>query len=281
MKKQSILCLFLLCGLALMASSSPKKQKTQVKVSAPSTEIVLGTYNIRGDLADGINNWTFRKDSLCKLMKRAKLDIVGMQEVMDNQLDDILARTPYQWIGMRGTMDPILYNADKYELLHAEIFWLSETMKPLSKGWDGKYDRYCQWAQFKDRSTQKVFYVFNTHLDHKGEVARREGAKLILAQIAKIAKDAPVFVVGDMNSKDDTGAYQSFTSVLKDARTVAPQKKGPEGTAHNFGRVSPVRIDYIFSNEPVKILNYVVDDESYPNGFYPSDHYLVYVRASF
>lgn len=280
MRKVFILLLILsLCCGHLSAQKSNKSQRKEPAQSS-ITAICLGTYNIRGDMPDGINCWVNRRDSLCKLVKRAQLDIVGMQEVMDNQLDDILARTNYAWVGMRGTMDPIFYNAQKYELLHSELFWISETMKPFSKGWDGKYDRYCQWAKFKDRKTQKVFYVFNTHLDHKGEVARREGAKVILNQIEKYAKDAPVFVIGDMNSKDNTGAYESFTSKLKDARAIAPQKNGPEGTAHNFGRVSPVRIDYIFINDWVKIHSYAVDDESYPNGFYPSDHYLVFVKAT-
>lgn len=278
MKKATLLVLIL---VILGGSIQAKKQKKITTNSISTTSICLGTYNIRGDMPDGINCWTNRRDSLCKLVKRAQLDIVGMQEVMDNQLDDILSRTDYQWVGMRGTMDPILFNATKYELLHAELFWISETMKPFSKGWDGKYDRYCQWAKFKERKTQKEFYVFNTHLDHKGEVARREGAKVILAQIEKYAKDAPVFVVGDMNSKDDTGAYQSFTTKLKDAKALAKEKKGPEGTAHNFGKVSPVRIDYVFVNQAVTVKSYTVDDESYPNGFYPSDHYLVFVKAEF
>lgn len=278
--KKNISLLLLLFLLGSVALAQKTKNNRGQKLSSP-THICLGTYNIRGDMADGINNWIYRKDSLVKLMRRAKLDIVGMQEVMDNQLDDILDRTEYAWVGMRGTMNPILYNASKYELLHTELFWVSETLIPFSKGWDGKYDRYCQWAKFKDRSTQSIFYVFNTHLDHKGELARKEGAKVILSQMEKYAAGAPVFVVGDMNSKDNTGAYASFTEKLKDARSLAPVKIGPEGTAHNFGRVAPVRIDYIFVNDPVKIHRYVVDDEAYPSGLYPSDHYLVYVQASF
>ena len=160
------------------------------------------------------------------------------------------------------------------------MFWLSETMAPFSKGWDGKYDRYCTWAKFRDRKSGRIFYVFNTHLDHKGRIAQQEGAALVCRQARKFAGDAPLFICGDMNSFDTTDAYKEYTAHYKDSRTIAPHLLGPVGTAHNFGQVEPVRIDYIFVNDKIKILDYTADDEHYPNGFFPSDHYAVFVNAS-
>ncbi len=66
-----------------------------------------------------------------------------MQEVLANQLEDIEQATGYAFVGIRGLYNPIFYKAERFELLHNEMFWLSETMAPFSKGWDGKYDRYC------------------------------------------------------------------------------------------------------------------------------------------
>jgi endonuclease/exonuclease/phosphatase family metal-dependent hydrolase len=83
-----------------------------------------------------------------------------------------------------------------------------------------------------------------------------------------------------MNSFDTTDAYKEYTAHYKDSRTIAPHLLGPVGTAHNFGQVEPVRIDYIFVNDKIKILDYAADDEHYPNGFFPSDHYAVFVNAS-
>ena len=123
-------------------------------------------------------------------------------------------------------------------------------MAPFSKGWDGKYDRYCTWAKFRDRKSGRIFYVFNTHLDHKGRIAQQEGAALVCRQARKFAGDAPLFICGDMNSFDTTDAYKEYT-------------------AH-----------YIFVNDKIKILDYTADDEHYPNGFFPSDHYAVFVNAS-
>lgn len=239
------------------------------------------TYNIRGDLPnDGINSWKFRKDSLCKIINNHDFDIVCMQEVLANQLEDIEQATGYAFVGIRGLYNPIFYKAERFELLHNEMFWLSETMAPFSKGWDGKYDRYCTWAKFRDRKSGRIFYVFNTHLDHKGRIAQQEGAALVCRQARKFAGDAPLFICGDMNSFDTTDAYKEYTAHYKDSRTIAPHLLGPVGTAHNFGQVEPVRIDYIFVNDKIRILDYAADDEHYPNGFFPSDHYAVFVNAS-
>lgn len=240
------------------------------------------TYNIRGDMPkDGVNQWVFRKDSLCKIVRQNNFDILCLQEVLANQLEDILDATGYGFVGIRGLFNPILYKTERFELLHNEIFWLSETMDPYSKGWDGKYDRYCTWAKFKDKRTKQIFLVFNTHLDHRGAIAKKEGATLICRQIKRFAGDYPVFLAGDMNSFDTTDAYQEFTAHLQDARTLAPQIYGPVGTAHNFGQVAPVRIDYIFITDKIKVTDYTAIDEEYGNGFYPSDHYAVFVNAHF
>jgi endonuclease/exonuclease/phosphatase family metal-dependent hydrolase len=244
------------------------------------SKIKICTYNIRGDLPqDGINLWKFRKDSLCKIVKHHDFDIVCMQEVLANQLEDIKERTTYDFVGVRGLYNPIFYKSDRFELLHNEIFWLSDSMELFSKGWDGKYDRYCIWAKFRDRRNGQIFFVFNTHLDHKGLVAQREGAKLICSEARKYAGNYPVFITGDMNSFDTTDAYKEYTKTYKDARKIASSITGPLGTAHNFGQVKPVRIDYIFVSDKINISKYGVDDEHYPNGFFPSDHYAVFVDA--
>ena len=244
--------------------------------------VKLCTYNIRGDMARDtatVNAWRLRRDSLCKIVLHHDFDIVCMQEVLAGQLADIEHRTGYAFVGSRGFYNPIFYKADRFELLHTETFWLSESMQPFSKGWDAKYDRYCTWARFRDRRSGTEFCVFNTHLDHRGATAKREGAALVCREAERLAAGAPLFVCGDMNSFDTTDAYAQYTSHFADARRIAGRVEGPEGTAHNFGKVAPVRIDYIFVNDKVAVELYDADDESYPNGMYPSDHYAVFVET--
>lgn len=268
--------------LLLFVSALSSGETVQAKRIAKS-DVRVCTYNIRGDLPRDtatVNAWRLRRDSLCKIIVRHDADIVCMQEVEARQLVDILQRTDYSFAGSRGLFNPILYKADRFELLHTETFWLSETMVPFSKGWDGKYDRYCTWVQLRDRKSGVEFYVFNTHLDHRGEAARREGARLICEQAKLFAADAPLFICGDMNCLDDSDAYAQYTSQFSDARKIATKVSGPVGTAHNFGQVEAIRIDYIFVNGKVRFSSYDVDDEGYPNGMYPSDHRPVFVDAT-
>jgi len=238
----------------------------------------LGIYNIRGENPqDGVNRWEFRKDSLCKLILKNKIDIVGLQEAIDFQLVDIVSRTNYGFVGEKGLYDPIIYNKERFEVLDWNMFWLSESMLPHEKGWDAKYERYCTWAKFKDKKTKREFYFFNTHFDHKGLIAKTNSAVLLSKEAKRIAGNAPIFVGGDLNSMVTTEAYKTMAHNFIDTRAVAPLVFGPFGTAHNFGGVHPVRIDYIFVNEKVQVATYRVIDEAYENNFFPSDHYAVYV----
>ena len=61
-----------------------------------------GTFNIRYDNPDDQeNNWKFRKDRVATFIQQEKLDIVGMQEVLHNQLEDLKTRLPeYAEVGI-------------------------------------------------------------------------------------------------------------------------------------------------------------------------------------
>ena len=83
--------------------------------------------------------------------------------------------------------------------------------------------RTATWALLKDKKTMEKFYYVNTHLDHVGRVARKEGLNLILEKIQKINPDNfPLILTGDFKY----GAYRFFhtkTEMKKmiDARTSA------------------------------------------------------------
>ena len=64
--------------------------------------LTWATFNIRYDNpADSLNNWQFRKDTVIRFIQAQNMDIVGMQEVLHNQLEDLLQRLPgYKAIGV-------------------------------------------------------------------------------------------------------------------------------------------------------------------------------------
>lgn len=48
------------------------------------------SFNIRLDhVADSLNNWKYRKDAAAQMIIYYAPDVVGMQEVLKNQLDDL------------------------------------------------------------------------------------------------------------------------------------------------------------------------------------------------
>lgn len=241
------------------------------------------TYNIRGDLeADHgtVQEWSLRKDSLVAVIGRHAPDVLCLQEVVPSQMEELTEMLPqYEYICVRGLFNPVFYRADLFELLHTETFWLNPDLAYAEKGWDAKYDRYCTWARFRLRKSGAEFLLFNTHLDHRGPLSREMSAALISETASREAGDDPVFICGDMNSHDTTSCYTTWTKVFNDSRAVAEEVIGPVGTAHNFGKVTPVRIDYIFTDRKTRVLSYEADPIKYPNGMYPSDHYPVWINA--
>lgn len=255
----------------------------------PDYPMNVMTYNIRMDTqADGINQWSNRKDLAANLVKFHQVDIFGAQEVLDNQLNDLLQRLPdYSYIGVgredgktKGEYAPIFYKKDRFTLENSGNFWLAEDMNVVgNKGWDAACERVATWGIFKDKLSGKKFFFLNTHLDHMGKVARHEGASLVLEQAHMLAKGLPVIVTGDFNAVPDDDPIKVLTDKndprhVVHSRELATLKYGPEWTFHDFGRIPDNDrewIDYIFVKGEIKVSrNGVLTDTL--NELYPSDH---------
>lgn len=249
------------------------------------------TYNIRLDVAsDGENAWPNRKDFFTSQMQFYAPDIFGVQEAMPNQVNDIATALPsYNHVGIaregdgKGESSSIFYKKDRFLVQQSNTFWLSETPDVISKGWDAAYNRVCTYALFKDLKTKKIFWVFNTHLDHIGEEARTKGLELILSKIEKVnTKGYPVFLMGDFNSEPNTERIISLKKVMNDTRNISEEKPfGPSGTFNDFKHDQPVTLllDYIFisKNNNLKVKKHAVLSDSIDLK-YPSDHFPVLIE---
>ena len=61
----------------------------------PEAKVDVMSFNIRLDhVADSLNNWKYRKDAAAQMIIYYAPDVVGMQEVLKNQLDDLKNRLP-------------------------------------------------------------------------------------------------------------------------------------------------------------------------------------------
>lgn len=247
-----------------------------------------GTFNIRYDNPDDQeNNWKFRKDRVATFIQQEKLDIVGMQEVLHNQLEDLKTRLPeYAEVGIgredgkqQGEYAPIFYRKDRFKLLDSNTFWLSQYPDSVGFiGWDGACTRIATWAKLEEKSTGKIFLAVNTHMDHVGVEARRKGALLIIKRIQDIVGNRPAVLTGDFNVNDKSEAYQTLTTndfVLKDAYKTADVKEGVSYTFHDFEKVpmnEREKIDFIFVTPQIKVNRSWIPKENADGKGLLSDH---------
>ena len=261
---------------------------------AQAQSLKVMTYNIRLDVAsDGENAWPLRKDFFTSQIQFYEPDVFGVQEAKPNQVIDIAeALNQYNKVGIaregegKGESSNIFYKKNRFILKQTNTFWLSNTPDTISKGWDAAFNRVCTYVLLKDKQSNKFFWVFNTHLDHIGEVARTKSIELILSKIAALnSKNYPVIVMGDFNSEPDTERIIALKKVMNDTRTVSIEKPfGPFGTFNDFKHNQPVTklIDYIFisKNNQFKVQKHAVLSDS-KDLKYPSDHLPVFVELSF
>lgn len=260
----------------------------------PAQNLKVITYNIRLDVkSDGANTWSERKDFFTGQLKFYEPDVFGIQEGLPNQVIDIAAALPeYKYVSTgrdgnnQGEASSIFYKKSRFDLKKSGTFWLSETPDVISKGWDAALNRICTYVLLYDKLSKKYFWMFNTHLDHLGEVARTKSLELIVSKINLLNKQHyPVVLTGDFNTEPTEPRIQSLKQKMIDTRDVSVQKPfGPSGTFNGFKHDEPVvkLIDYIFisKNSGWIVNKYAVLSDS-KDLRYPSDHLPVYVELNF
>lgn len=257
--------------------------------SAPAMELTVATYNLRLDLpSDGIDAWPQRRDAVIELVRRHGFDVLGTQEGLAHQIDDMARMPGYAAAGVGrddgargGEFAAIVYRSDRFERLDTGDFWLSPTPDRPSKGWDARCcNRLATWVRLRERRSGRAFVVLSVHFDHEGSVARRESARLVLHKLAAIARGDPVICVGDFNALPGSEPVELMTRSLRDARAHSERAPtGPDGTFNGFrhDRVAVDRIDHIFVGPGWTVLwHATLDDQSH--GRYPSDHLPVAAR---
>jgi endonuclease/exonuclease/phosphatase family metal-dependent hydrolase len=250
------------------------------------------SYNIRypatEDYKSG-NGWNDRKFGLVKMLHYHQPDVIGMQEVVYEQLEFLSENlNRYNWFGVgrddgekKGEFTPIFYDTTKFNFIEGKNFWLSETPVIPSKGWDAALNRIVTMVMLEFKLSKKRFYVVNTHLDHKGEIAREKSAKLIIKEIIKLNNKYPVILTGDFNTVPKSIPYNIIVNILNDSYLITKTYPyGPDGTSSGFSVCQDIklnRIDYIFVSSDIEVLSYANLTDSYNKNYY-SDHLPVIVK---
>lgn len=248
------------------------------------------SYNIRYDNNWDIeNSWKIRRNKISQILVQYSPSIIGIQEGLLNQVQYIdSSLIDYDYVGVgrddgkkKGEFCAIYFDTTRYVLLKNSTFWLSETPDTISVGWDAALERICTYGLFKDRITKEEFWVFNTHFDHIGVVAREKSSELILKRINKINRQTlPVILMGDFNSIPNSSPVKEIKTELSDALQISLEKlQGPRGTFNGFNEDLPIekRIDYIFTND-LKVLSYTHINDRLNNNRHISDHLPVMIK---
>ena len=262
-------------------------------LSVKAQHMIVGSYNLRYANTNDIGNlWHDRAPVIASLIRFHGFDIIGTQEGLKDQLDDLSKMLPeFECYGIgrddgiaAGEHSAIFFNKNKFSLVDKGDFWLSETPEKPSKGWDAAINRICTWVKLVGKSSGKSFYVFNAHYDHKGVLAREESSKLVLKKIQDIAGDIPAMFMGDLNGDHSSGWYKLIASSghLRDAYDRAPIRYANNGSFNGFGNIIEQRniIDHVFLSSAFNVIRHGILTDTYM-GKYPSDHFPVLVEVSF
>lgn len=256
-------------------------------LSTSAQTYTVATFNIRNEnTSDTGNLWISRAPTVTNLIRFHDFDVFGVQEALENQLDNISTALPeYSRYGVgrddgvsAGEHSAVFFKKNKFTLLNSGDFWLSSTPDKPGIGWDAKCcNRICSWVQLKEAKNNKTFYFFNVHFDHEGVVARIESAKLILRKIKEIAGNTPVLLTGDLNGGRETEWYQLIANSGLLTDTHSRVKYPYENNSSFNGFYTPkdkTVIDHIFGTKHFITIKWGILTDTY-FGKYPSDHFPV------
>ena len=248
------------------------------------------TYNIKyDDRSTQQNSWIMRKEGMIELINSISPDILGIQEGLMHQVDYLDTNlNSFRYVGVgrddgnkKGEFCAIYYNKNKYRLIKSSTFWLSENPSEVSIGWDAALERICTYAQLETLNGNNKIWIFNTHFDHFGKMAREQSAKLLIKKIRNINTDGePTVVMGDFNALDNSKVIEVLKKEFKDSMEISEKMhNGPIGTFNNFLPKQEItkRIDYIFING-MKIVSHEHVNKKLDNGNHISDHLPVLTK---
>ncbi|MFN0130217.1 MAG: endonuclease/exonuclease/phosphatase family protein [Verrucomicrobiales bacterium] len=235
-------------------------------------------------------NWQARRGPVIDVIRREAADVVGLQEALRSQLDDLRESLgdDYLEIGVgredgktKGEYAALLIRRDRWKVEESGTFWLSDTPEvPNSMTWGNQITRIVTWARANETAGARTVHFFNTHFDHQSQPSREKSAALLAERIAARKPAGPFVLTGDFNATPDNPAITALTDgplKLVDAWKVAhPNTPAAEsGTWQAFnGNRDGGRIDFVLVPPETRIIDAAILHDA-PDGVLPSDHFPV------
>ncbi len=259
------------------AQQKAKEQKAAEKAASAPFTVTVGSFNVLGSqhTAPGGSRRSFppastRSVGAVNRMFDHGVDIVGMQELQDDQLRTVQARTGFaaypgfQW-GVAETDNSILYDSNRFEFVSGDRFIIPFMGRPRPQ----------PILRLRERTTNREFYVVNTHPSaHDGKylTERRQGQATLVSIVNNLKQSGlPVLVTGDMNDREIF-----YCNVVPKAGLTASN-----GGSYSSGcrpPPQPISVDWVVGSG-VAWSNYRRDTTPVTNKI--SDHFFISAVATF
>jgi endonuclease/exonuclease/phosphatase family metal-dependent hydrolase len=263
---------------------------TAFAADSKAADFKFMTFNIR--YASNATDWNNRKAQVIGVIQDHSPDVVGLQEALRSQLNDMTAAlTAYGELGVgrndgktAGEYSAIYYKKSLFAVDTTSTYWLSNTPEtPGSIAPGAGSIRINTWARFRHLASGRHFYFNNSHWDNVSASARMLGARLIAERIANRAhRQDPVVFTCDCNEQISQEAVRymlgqggSPVALTSAYHKVYPADDPQSATYHNFtGNTAGRPIDHIFYSDSLSALSASIIRD-HVGSQYPSDHFPV------
>ncbi len=274
-----------------------KRKQRRLIIQNEEAHLRMMSFNVMGvEGKKTQDSWCFRKEFVASMIRFHRMDLIGLQEPLSNQVRDLQEMLPeYHWYGVGmndgknlGSHNAIFWKKGRFDLLDQGFFFLSPTPHVPSLAWGAFFIRGVTWVKLRDKKTKKSFFFFNTHFDYHSLSARNESARLLLKKLKEIAENFPSVIVGDFNLFPELDGKQTYRILtrndLVDAQSAALfPHHGPTGSWSGFKKAGEpgIKPDYIFvKKKGTVVVSHGILSDSF-DGRFPSDHLPVVAEICF
>jgi len=250
------------------------------------------SFNLRWGPDPAPNDWETRRELVTALLRKQAPDLVGLQESRDEFVRDLLASLPeyaaYPAAGERK--NSILYRISRLRLDRETSDAENSRVDAPEKNWGPGSVRVPRAARFVEKESDRGFYLYNNHMDHRYADSRAWSARVLIDRIRGRRIDDPVILTGDFNVVESGPALRflrgeaplpvgddavSNPIAFVDTWSHLHPDETSSGSYHRFlGVRFGNRVDYVFVDPGIRVLEARILRDDW-GGRYPSDHFPV------
>ena len=253
------------------AAVEGRSEQTSTRSSPPKPgdpySFGIGTLNILGSQHRG--RGAKRASALAHAIRDRHVDLVGLQEVQDDQLAVLKDRRPgYRiWpshsLGNQGVRLQIAWRKSMFSLVDTGS---------ITTTFDHQR-RPIPWVRLENRASRGQFYAIDVHNSPRGQEGARDSATRKEIELIKKLRSTgkPVFILGDTNE------HTEFVCRVADRTGMVASNGASSSRRCNTG-AGPIKVDWVMgTGGRVDFSKHVVDYNDPIR--YATDHAFVHARV--